>query len=107
VPRSATEPSVQEARRIAASQAEAHSAGCVPVWRVGSEPAASDLTPGSLSLDLLGMRGQALKGHLDLLLLAVLSDGARHGYAAIEDLREKSDDPFDLPEGTVYPPSYG
>ena len=53
------------------------------------------------------MRGQALKGHLDLLLLAVLSDGARHGYAAIEDLREKSDDPFDLPEGTVYPPSYG
>jgi DNA-binding PadR family transcriptional regulator len=53
------------------------------------------------------MRGQALKGHLDLLLLAVLSDGARHGYAAIEDLREKSDDTLHLPEGTVYPPSCG
>ena len=49
------------------------------------------------------MRGQALKGHLDLLLLAVLADGAKHGYAVIEDLREKSEDTFDLPEGTVYP----
>jgi PadR family transcriptional regulator len=49
------------------------------------------------------VRGQALKGHLDLLLLAVLSDGAKHGYAVIEDLRERSDEGFDLPEGTVYP----
>jgi transcriptional regulator len=49
------------------------------------------------------MRGQALKGHLDLLLLAVLSDGARHGYAVIEELKERSEDVFDLPEGTVYP----
>ena len=55
------------------------------------------------SLVLLGMRGQALKGHLDLLRLAVLSDGAMHGYAVIDHLREKSDDTFDLPEGTVYP----
>jgi PadR family transcriptional regulator PadR len=49
------------------------------------------------------MKGQALKGHLDLLLLAIVSDGARHGYAVIEALRERSDDVFDLPEGTVYP----
>lgn len=49
------------------------------------------------------MRGQALKGHLDLLLLATLSDGAKHGYAVIERLRERSEDAFDLPEGTVYP----
>ena len=49
------------------------------------------------------MKGQALKGHLDLLLLAVLSDGAKHGYAVIEDLKERSGDAFDLPEGTVYP----
>ncbi|HSJ70777.1 MAG TPA: helix-turn-helix transcriptional regulator [Acidimicrobiia bacterium] len=49
------------------------------------------------------MRGQALKGHLDLLLLAVLADGAKHGYAVIDELRERSDDTFDLPEGTVYP----
>ena len=33
------------------------------------------------------MRGQALKGHLDLLLLAILADGARHGYAIIDELR--------------------
>ena len=49
------------------------------------------------------MRGQALKGHLDLLLLAVVSDGAKHGYAIIDELRERSGDQFDLPEGTVYP----
>lgn len=51
----------------------------------------------------LGMRGQALKGHLALLLLAVLADGAKHGYALIEELRERSGNTFDLPEGTVYP----
>jgi PadR family transcriptional regulator len=49
------------------------------------------------------MKGQALKGHLDLLLLAVLSDGAKHGYAVIEDLKLRSDEAFDLPAGTVYP----
>lgn len=49
------------------------------------------------------MSGQALKGHLDLLLLAILSDGAKHGYAVIDELRRRSDDAFDLPEGTVYP----
>ena len=49
------------------------------------------------------MRGQALKGHLDLLLLSVVSDGPKHGYAVIEELRLRSGDAFDLPEGTVYP----
>ena len=49
------------------------------------------------------MRGQALKGHLDLLLLAVMTDGPKHGYAVIEELRFRSDSAFDLPEGTVYP----
>jgi DNA-binding PadR family transcriptional regulator len=49
------------------------------------------------------MKGQALKGHLDLLVLAVLADGPLHGYAVIEHLRERSGDAFDLPEGTVYP----
>lgn len=49
------------------------------------------------------MSGQALKGHLDLLLLAVMADGPKHGYAVIEALRERSDEVFDLPEGTVYP----
>jgi PadR family transcriptional regulator, regulatory protein PadR len=49
------------------------------------------------------MKGQALKGHLDLLVLAVLADGPRHGYAVIEELRVRSGDAFDLPEGTLYP----
>jgi PadR family transcriptional regulator PadR len=49
------------------------------------------------------MRGEALKGHLDLLLLAVLDRGAAHGYAVVERLREQSGGAFDLPEGTIYP----
>jgi PadR family transcriptional regulator PadR len=46
---------------------------------------------------------QALKGHLDVLLLATLEDGPRHGYAVKEALREGSAGRFDLPTGTVYP----
>jgi transcriptional regulator len=49
------------------------------------------------------MKGETLKGHLDLLLLAVLKGHAGHGYAVIEELRRRSGDAFDLPEGTVYP----
>ena len=52
---------------------------------------------------MLCMIGEALKGHLDLLLLAILSDGAAHGYAVIESLRSRSSGTFDLPEGTIYP----
>jgi len=49
------------------------------------------------------MIGEALKGHLDLLLLAILAEGPAHGYAVIESLRLRSNGLFDLPEGTVYP----
>lgn len=49
------------------------------------------------------MNNEALKGHLDFLLLAVLSNGAAHGYAVIESLRRRSGGHFDLPEGTIYP----
>ncbi len=49
------------------------------------------------------MKDQALKGHLDLLLLAVLADGPAHGYAVLAGLRDRSDGVFDLPEGTIYP----
>ena len=49
------------------------------------------------------MRAEALKGHLDGLLLAVLEAGPAHGYAVIEALRTGSDGTFDLPTGTVYP----
>ena len=47
------------------------------------------------------MRAELLKGHLDLLLLSVLSSAPLHGYAVIEELRRRGG--FDLPEGTVYP----
>ena len=47
--------------------------------------------------------GDALKGHLDLMVLAIVAAGPRHGYAVIEALRLRSGGLFDLPEGTVYP----
>jgi PadR family transcriptional regulator len=49
------------------------------------------------------MNRERLKGHLDLLLLSVLSAGPAHGYAVISALRERSEGTFDLPEGTIYP----
>jgi DNA-binding PadR family transcriptional regulator len=49
------------------------------------------------------MKGETLKGHLDLLLLAVLGHRPAHGYAVIEELARLSGETFDLPEGTVYP----
>src|SRR3954451_2885783 len=49
------------------------------------------------------MGSERLKGHLDSLILAVLEESPCHGYAVIEQLRARSGDFFDLPEGTVYP----
>lgn len=49
------------------------------------------------------MRAEALKGHLDAVLLAVLAAGPLHGYAIIERLKQRSGGALALPEGTVYP----
>jgi PadR family transcriptional regulator, regulatory protein PadR len=49
------------------------------------------------------MGAEALKGHLDGLLLSTLEAGPMHGYAVIESLRSRSNGHFDLPTGTVYP----
>ena len=49
------------------------------------------------------MRAEALKGHLDGLILATLADGPAHGYAIAQALRTRSDGAFELPEGTLYP----
>ena len=49
------------------------------------------------------MKSEALKGHLDLLLLAGLAERPAHGYALVETLRSRSAGAFDLPEGTLYP----
>src|SRR6202050_2459810 len=49
------------------------------------------------------MRAEALKGHLDAMLLASLADGPRHGYAGIHALRQSTSGRLDLPTGTIYP----
>lgn len=49
------------------------------------------------------MEAEELKGHLDALILAVLAAGPIHGYAIIEQLKERSGGHLQLPEGTVYP----
>ncbi len=49
------------------------------------------------------MKGEWLKGHLDVLLLALLQPRPAHGYAIIEAIRTRSGGHFDLPEGTIYP----
>ena len=49
------------------------------------------------------MRAEALKGHLDALILGVLENGPLHGYAIIEQLKQRTGGALDLPEGTVYP----
>jgi PadR family transcriptional regulator len=49
------------------------------------------------------MKPDAVRGHLDGLILAVLEDGPRHGYAIIEALQARSGGRLDLPTGTVYP----
>jgi DNA-binding PadR family transcriptional regulator len=46
---------------------------------------------------------EALKGHLDLLLLSVVAKAPGHGYAIAEALRAESHALLDLAEGTLYP----
>src|SRR5579871_5950083 len=50
-----------------------------------------------------GMKAEALKGHLDALILATLAAGPAHGYAIAQALRGRSGGAFDLAEGTLYP----
>jgi PadR family transcriptional regulator, regulatory protein PadR len=52
------------------------------------------------------MKAEALKGHLDALLLATVEGGADYGYAIREALRTGSGGHFDLPTGTIYPALY-
>lgn len=49
------------------------------------------------------MKGDALKGHLDAMLLAVVADGPVHGYGIVQRLALRSHGRFELPEGTIYP----
>src|SRR4051794_41616922 len=49
------------------------------------------------------MRTDLLRGQLDALLLAVLAEGPRHGYAIVEELRGRTGGELELAEGTLYP----
>jgi PadR family transcriptional regulator PadR len=49
------------------------------------------------------MKAQALHGHLDALVLAVLDGGPRHGYAIVEALQARSGGAISPPTGTIYP----
>jgi PadR family transcriptional regulator, regulatory protein PadR len=49
------------------------------------------------------MARASFSGHLDLVLLAALQGGPRHGYGVIDHVRRSSRGLFDYPEGTVYP----
>ena len=47
--------------------------------------------------------GAVIKGHLDMLLLAILESEPSHGYKVVQQLKVRSGSAFDLAEGTVYP----
>ncbi|MEO3807521.1 helix-turn-helix transcriptional regulator [Sphaerisporangium sp. B11E5] len=49
------------------------------------------------------MNTDALRGHMDALLLSVLEDEPLHGYAIIEALQQRSGGALSVPTGTVYP----
>jgi DNA-binding PadR family transcriptional regulator len=49
------------------------------------------------------MKSERIRGHLDTLVLSILSVGPAHGYEVVAALRARSGGEFDLPEGTVYP----
>ncbi|MEV6591742.1 PadR family transcriptional regulator [Streptomyces acidicola] len=49
------------------------------------------------------MMSEALRGHLDALILAVLETEPLHGYAVMEALQVSSGGALDLPTGSLYP----
>jgi PadR family transcriptional regulator, regulatory protein PadR len=49
------------------------------------------------------MKVDMLKGQLELVVLASLREGPRHGYAIIKELHDRSRGEFDVLEGTLYP----
>ena len=44
-----------------------------------------------------------ISGSTPLLVLAMLKDGDKYGYQMAEELARRSDDTFQLKEGTLYP----
>ena len=46
---------------------------------------------------------ELLKGSTDMLVLSILENESMYGYQMIKKLREKSNNIFNLQEGTFYP----
>jgi len=74
---------------------------CGVAFRLGA--CLGGLTPSNARYTVSPVKAEALKGHLDGLILAVVAAGPAHGYAIIEELKRVSTGAFTLPEGTVYP----
>lgn len=49
------------------------------------------------------MKADALRGHLDAMILSVVQDTPLHGYGIAESLQAKSDGVIAPPTGTLYP----
>ena len=49
------------------------------------------------------MKADAIRGHLDALILAVVEREPLHGYAIIEALRARSGGELEMPTGSLYP----
>jgi transcriptional regulator len=49
------------------------------------------------------MKPDALRGHLDALILSAVEPEPMHGYAIMEALLERSGGALNLPTGTLYP----
>lgn len=49
------------------------------------------------------MKPDAVRGHLDALILAVLEKESLHGYAVMQALHVNSGGALDLPTGSLYP----
>ncbi|HWL45614.1 MAG TPA: helix-turn-helix transcriptional regulator [Ilumatobacter sp.] len=52
---------------------------------------------------MIELPGRRTQGHVDLLLLAALAEGPKHGYAIARHLDEHSGGRFAIQEGTLYP----
>ncbi len=49
---------------------------------------------------------QMKKGVLDMLVLKLLASESKYGYQIIQELKEKSENTFQLKDGTLYPILY-
>ena len=51
-------------------------------------------------------KSELLHGTLDMMVLRVLTDGPRHGYAIAQDLQQLSREVLQIEQGSLYPALY-